>query len=419
MSLQPVRGMRDLLGDDLIRQKHIIRTAEAIAALYQFDPIETPIVEYTSAFKRTLGETSDIVGKEMYTFLDRNDESMTLRPEGTAPVVRALISEKLTQTMPQKRIYSGPMFRYERPQKGRYRQFYQLGVESLGSDLPYSDVECIALADQILKALSITDYRLYINTLGDSESRKVYREALIEYFSKHLNDLSEESQGRLQRNPLRILDSKNEGDQKICANAPRFEKYLGDASKAFFDKVKQGLDTLGIAFDVDPHLVRGLDYYCHTAFEFKTTALGAQDAILAGGRYDGLMEQMGGPSVPGVGWAMGIDRLALLLPETPKKPVLTIAVIPIGDDLEQNALKLAQDLRCKGFRTSLLLKGNTGKRFKQADKDACQLAVVFGSDEFAQKQVKVRSLQDSQPGSAKEVLVDFDQLISYLSALSL
>ena len=419
MSLQPVRGMRDLLGDDLIRQKHIVRTAEAIAALYQFDPIETPIVEYTSVFKRTLGETSDIVGKEMYTFSDRNDESMTLRPEGTAPVVRALISEKLTQTMPQKRIYSGPMFRYERPQKGRYRQFYQLGVESLGSDLPYSDVECIALADQILKALSIADYKLYINTLGDSESRKAYREALVEYFSKYLGDLSEESQSRLQRNPLRILDSKNEGDQKICANAPRFEKYLGDASKDFFDKVRQGLDALGIAFDVDPHLVRGLDYYCHTAFEFKTTALGAQDAILAGGRYDGLMEQMGGPSIPGVGWAMGIDRLALLLPETPKKSVLTIAVIPIGDDLEQDALRLTQDLRHKGFRASLLLKGNTGKRFKQADKDACQLAVVFGSDEFAQKQVKVRSLQDSEPGSAKEVLVDFDQLIPYLSALSL
>ncbi|MBY0463289.1 MAG: histidine--tRNA ligase [Alphaproteobacteria bacterium] len=417
MSLQPVRGMRDLLGAELDRQKHIIRTAEEIALLYNYESIETPIVEYTSVFKRTLGETSDIVGKEMYTFADRNNESMTLRPEGTASVVRAIISEKLTQTLPQKRIYSGPMFRYERPQKGRYRQFYQLGVECLGQDSPYADVECIALADHILKTLGIVDYNINLNTLGDMESRQLYKEALIQYFSKYEKDLSEDSRSRLQRNPLRILDSKDENDQKISLSAPKFESYLNDESKAFFETVLKGLDILKIGYELNPHLVRGLDYYCHTAFEFKTTSLGAQDALGGGGRYDGLMQQMGGPSIPGVGWAVGLDRLALLLPEFQAKCTLRIAVIPIGDELELEAVQLTQELRLKGFTTEVFLKGNLGKRFKQADKALCSFAVVFGSEELAQKQVKVRNLQSVETETTKETTVDSNHLISHLSSL--
>lgn len=417
MSLQPVRGMRDLLGLELDRQKYIIRTAEEIASRYNYESIETPIVEYTSVFKRTLGETSDIVGKEMYTFADRNNESMTLRPEGTASVVRAIINEKLTQTLPQKRIYSGPMFRYERPQKGRYRQFYQLGVECLGQDSPYADVECIALADHILKTIGIADYKINLNTLGDMESRQRYKEALIEYFSKYEKDLSEDSRSRLQRNPLRILDSKDENDQKISMNAPKFEIYLNDESKTFFETVLNGLAILKIDYELNPNLVRGLDYYCHTAFEFKTTSLGAQDALGGGGRYDGLMQQMGGPSIPGVGWAVGLDRLALLLPEFQTKPTLRIAVIAIGDELESEAIRLVQDLRLKGFTAEIFLKGNLGKRFKQANKVLCTIAVVFGSDELAKNQVKVRNLQSAETDSDKETTVDSSNLISHLSSL--
>lgn len=419
MSLQPVRGMRDLLGAELDRQKHIIRTAEQIASVYNYESIETPIVEYTSVFKRTLGETSDIVGKEMYTFLDRNNESMTLRPEGTASVVRAIISEKLTQTLPQKRIYSGPMFRYERPQKGRYRQFYQLGVECLGQESAYADVECISLADHILKALGIVDYKINLNTLGDADSRQRYKEALVAYFTRYENELSEDSKSRLNKNPLRILDSKDENDQKISKDAPKFEAFLNAESKTFFETVLKGLSALKIDYELNPHLVRGLDYYCHTAFEFKTTSLGAQDALGGGGRYDGLMEQMGGPSIPGVGWAVGLDRLALLLPELKSQTNLRIAVIPIGEELELEAVRLAQELRTKGLHTEMFLRGNLGKRFKQADKAACTIGVIFGSDEFAQQQVKVRNLCLSETDANKEVTVSSNQLISHLSSLTL
>ncbi len=419
MSLQPVRGTRDLLDDELQSHQRVIRIAEAIATTYNYRPIETPIFEYTSVFQRTLGETSDVVGKEMYTFSDRGGESITLRPEGTAPVVRAIISEGLTQTLPQKRIYSGPMFRYERPQKGRYRQFYQLGVECIGMASPFYDVECIALADHILKSLGLSDYKLHLNTLGDTESRNKYRQALVAYFSQYQNELSEDSKTRLEQNPLRILDSKNEGDQKICADAPKFGTYLGAEPKAFFDTVLKGLDALKIDYTLDPHLVRGLDYYCHTAFEFKTTTLGAQGAILAGGRYDGLMEQMGGPSVPGIGWAMGIDRIALMLPTKGNKKGLRIAVIPIGEELETEALKLTQNLRQHDFTAELFIAGNLGKRFKQADKTECQIAIIFGSDEFSQNQVKVRSLQMDEGSSNKEATIESSQLFSYLSALSI
>ena len=417
MSLQPVRGMRDLLGVDLDRQKYIIRTAEDIAFLYNYESIETPIVEYTSVFKRTLGETSDIVGKEMYTFADRNNESMTLRPEGTAPVVRAIISEKLTQTLPQKRIYSGPMFRYERPQKGRYRQFYQLGVECLGQNSPYADVECIALADHILKTLDISDYKININTLGDTESRQNYKMALTEYFSRYKNDLSDDSKARLEYNPLRILDSKDENDKKVALTAPQLASYLNTDSENFFETLLKGLNSLRIEYEINPHLVRGLDYYCHTAFEFKTTSLGAQDAIGGGGRYDGLMQQMGGPSLSGVGWAFGLDRLALLLPTIQTKPALRIAVTPIGENLDLQAIGLTQELRLNGFTAEVFIKGNLGKRFKQAEKARCNIALIFGDDELSKKQVKVRNLQSDADEANKETCIDSGNLISHLSSL--
>ena len=412
MPPQPVRGTRDLFNEDLANYHYLVTTATSIIPLYGYQGIETPIFEYTSVFQRSLGETSDIVGKEMYTFQDRSGKSITLRPEGTAPVTRALISAGLTQTLPQKRFYSGPMFRYERSQKGRYRQFYQLGVECFGIDHPLIDVECIALANHLLKAWGIQDSFLSINTLGDLESRQAYREALVNYFSRYVHDLSEDSQLRLTRNPLRILDSKDPKDQVLFAQAPLFGDYLTADSRHFFDQVMKGLSDLGIPFTHDQHLVRGIDYYCHTAFEFKSNSLGAQNALLAGGRYDGLMQQLGGPSTPAVGWACGLDRLALLLPPSTQAPPLRVAVIAIGDDLQTAGLQLAQQLRQANIMTDIPLSGNLSKRLKASDKSGCQLAILLGSEEYEHHQVKVRRLEANHPD--KEKSVSIPELIPYL-----
>src|ERR1700720_3607214 len=315
-SLQPVRGTQDLLPDAARRHRQVSETARAAASLYGFDEIVTPIFEFTEVFARPIGEHTDIVAKEMYTFSDRGGEEITLRPENTAGVVRAVLSNGLTQATPLKFFYSGPMFRYERPQKGRFRQFHQIGVELLGVAQPQADIEVIALGQRILKTIGIADrVVLELNTLGDPESRAAYREALVGYFSARVSELSEDSRRRLERNPLRILDSKDPGDQRLAAEAPDFAAYLNDASREFFARVRDGLDQLGIAYRLNPRLVRGLDYYTHTAFEFVTTDLGAQGTVLAGGRYDGLVELMGGPSVAGGGWGAGIQRLGALLDE--------------------------------------------------------------------------------------------------------
>ncbi|WP_297493304.1 histidine--tRNA ligase, partial [Acidocella sp.] len=320
--LQPVRGTRDLIGDDAARHFHVVETARRIAALYGFAEWQTPIFEDTKVFSRTLGETSDVVTKEMYTFEDRGGESVTLRPEGTAGVCRALITNGLTQTLPQKVFYTGPMFRYERPQKGRYRQFHQIGIELIGPATPLADAEIIAAGWRILNALGIAEaVELQVNTLGDAASRAAYREALVNYFSRYAGDLSEDSKLRLAKNPLRILDSKDEGDRKLVADAPRMQACLTAEAQGFFASLQEYLATFGVPFIHNPHIVRGLDYYNHTAFEFVTHALGAQGTVLAGGRYDGLVEQMGGPCVPGVGWAAGIERLAMLIAAPPAAPV--------------------------------------------------------------------------------------------------
>ena len=284
-NLQPVRGTHDLLPDDRRRHRHVENLAQKISGLYGFDEIATPIFEFTDVFARTLGDTSDIVTKEMYTFETKGGESVTLRPEGTAGVARAFISNGLAQHAPVKVFYTGPMFRHERPQKGRQRQFHQIGVELIGVEGPQADIEVIALGHHILKELGLLESTtLEINSLGDVESRAAFRAVLTEYFQSHESDLSEDSRNRLVKNPLRILDSKDEGDRKVVAGAPDFAAHLNDTSKAFIDTVQQGLTDLGISFERNPKLVRGLDYYCHTAFEFTTTELGAQSAVLAGGR---------------------------------------------------------------------------------------------------------------------------------------
>jgi len=411
-SLQPVRGTRDILPDEMRRHRVVVETARAVAARYGYHEMSTPVFEFTEVFKRTLGETSDVVTKEMYTFAIGEGEEVTLRPEATAGVARALISGGLTQSLPLKVFYTGPMFRHERPQKGRYRQFHQIDVELLGVAEPLADVEVIALGADILAALGLGEHTtLELNTLGDLESRKAYRAALVDYFSAYRDQLSDDSRDRLTRNPLRILDSKDKGDRRLIADAPLFGDYLNQQSQDFFVKVLEGLDLLGIGYTLNDRLVRGLDYYTHTAFEFTTTALGAQGTVLAGGRYDGLVETMGGPSVPGIGWAAGVERLALLLAEPPVAP-RPIAVVPVGEAALPTAMKVTQQLRRAGFVVELGYSGNLKKRLQRANKLNARAALLFGDDELAAGSATLRDLD-----SGEQELVSLSSLAERLSRL--
>ena len=412
MSLQPVRGTHDVLPDDGRRFRTVTEAGRTIAERYGYHEIATPIFEFTEVFKRTLGDTSDIVTKEMYTFTDKGGDEITLRPEGTAGVARALISGGLSQHLPLKFFYQGPMFRYERPQKGRLRQFHQIGVELLGVAEPLGDIEVIALGAAILSELGIAaKTRLELNTLGNARSRSVYREVLVEYMSAHRDALSEDSLVRLERNPLRILDSKDPRDRAVIADAPGFGDSLDAESTEFFAVVRAGLDALGIAYELNPRLVRGLDYYCHTAFEFTTDALGAQGAVIAGGRYDGLISIMGGPETAGVGWAAGIERLALLLDGT-ADPARPIAVIPLGAAAETAALQLAERLRRGGLAVDLGYRGNLKRRMSRANKINACAAVIIGDDELAQNSATLRDLD-----SGEQSLVPLDALDDRLASI--
>jgi histidyl-tRNA synthetase len=367
-----------------------------MAQRYGYDEIATPIFEFTEVFKRTLGDTSDIVTKEMYTFEDKGGDQVTLRPEGTAGVARALISGGLSQNLPLKYFYFGPMFRYERPQKGRLRQFHQIGAELLGVPEPMGDVEIIALGAAILTELGVySDTKLELNTLGNTESRTAYRNVLVEYFQDHRESLSEDSLDRLGRNPLRILDSKNPGDREVVAGAPDFGDSLDAESTDFFAAVVSGLDALGIEYERNSRLVRGLDYYCHTAFEFTTTALGAQGAVLAGGRYDGLVSLMGGPQTAGVGWAAGVERLAMLI-QDPPSPIRPFAVIPVGEEAQIRALQISDDLRRQGFTIELGYRGNLKRRLNRANKLNARIAIILGADELAQEAVTLRDFDTGE-----------------------
>jgi histidyl-tRNA synthetase len=395
-SLQPVRGTQDLLPDELRRHRLVSETARQTAERYGYQEIATPIFEFTEVFSRPIGETTDIVTKEMYTFTDRSGDEITLRPEYTAGIVRAVISNGLTQNLPLKFFANGPMFRHERPQKGRFRQFHQLDLELIGVAHPVADVEVIEVGAEILDRLGILERTvLELNTLGDAASRGAYRGALTEYFGQHATALSEDSRRRLQTNPLRILDSKDEGDRHISAEAPSFERYLNEESRKFFDEVRAGLDRLGIAYQLSPRLVRGLDYYCHTAFEFVTEHLGAQGTVMGGGRYDGLMALMGGPDTPGVGWAAGIERLAMLIDEPPKPP-RAVALVPVGARGEALAPKLARDLRRAGFTVDLGYAGNVGRRMKRANKIGARVALLLGDDELARDAASLRDLDSGE-----------------------
>jgi histidyl-tRNA synthetase len=390
--LYPARGTHDLIGEDQRRHRCVVDAARRVAGTYGFDEWATPIFEDSRVFTRTLGETSDVVTKEMYSFADRGGDAITLRPEGTAGVCRALVSNGLTQSLPQKVFYAGPMFRYERPQKGRYRQFHQIGIELIGSAEPLADAEVIACGWDILSALGVAgEAALEVNTLGDPESRHAYRDALVKYFSDHRSALSAESLARLDRNPLRILDSKDEGDREVTTRAPTIAAYLTEAAARFYADLKMHLDRLGVPFRENPHIVRGLDYYGHTAFEFVTNKLGAQGTVMAGGRYDGLVEQMGGPPTPAVGWAAGIERLAMLLSEPPSAPA-TVVVVPVGDSAEAAAIDILQTLRRAGIRTEMAYRGNLRRRMERANRIAARAAVIVGADDIARGVAQVKDL---------------------------
>ena len=398
--LQPARGTHDLLPEDKRRHRHVEGLAREIASRYGFEEISTPIFEFTEVFARTLGETSDIVTKEMYTFEDKGGESLTLRPEGTAGVARAFISNGLAQNLPLKVFYTGPMFRRERPQKGRQRQFHQVGVELLGVEKPQADAEVIAMAADFLGTLGLAGKVVCeINTLGDTESRDRYRAVLVDYFSGFKDRLSEDSRNRLEKNPLRILDSKDEGDKAVVAGAPLIAGSLTDAARTFFEETLKGLDLAGVPYQVNPKLVRGLDYYCHTAFEFTTTHLGSQGTVLAGGRYDGLIQQMGGPATPGIGWAAGVERLAMLVEGAPAAP-RPVSVVPVGGEAQEAAFKLVLDLRRAGHAADLGYTGNLKKRLQRADKLNARAAFIVGGDELARGTVVLR---DMASGNQSEV----------------
>jgi histidyl-tRNA synthetase len=365
---QPVRGTQDMLGDFADRFQHVVDTFDRVRRLYGYKRIEVPVIEPTAVFARSLGETTDVVSKEMYSFDDRGGESITLRPEFTAGIARAYITNGWQQFAPLKVATHGPLFRYERPQKGRYRQFHQLDAEVLGSDSPLADAELLVFADQLLKELGIAEgVTLTLNTLGDAASRDAWRTALVEHFEAHRGELSEDSLARLDKNPMRILDSKDPRDRPIADSAPDIDAFLTSEAQDFFGAVTSGLEAAGVAWERNARLVRGLDYYRHTAFEFVTDRLGAQGTVLGGGRYDGLIEALGGPPTAAVGWAAGIERLAMLVGDTGNQNI--DVVVALEDDRATAAAQaVLATLRRDGFSADIVATGSPKKRFDKAVK---------------------------------------------------
>lgn len=395
--------MHDILPDQSPLWQYAERIISEVLGSYGYSEIRLPIVEKTELFKRSIGEVTDIVEKEMYTFDDRNGDSLTLRPEGTAGCLRASLEHGLLHNQMHRLWYYGPMFRHERPQKGRYRQFYQLGVEAYGMSGPDIDAELILLSQRFWQRLGIADkVELQLNTLGTIEERLVYREKLVDYFSDHLELLDEDSRRRLHTNPLRILDSKNEGMRELIANAPELTDFLGSDSQAHFKSLTETLKTLGIEFVLNTRLVRGLDYYSKTVFEWVTAELGAQGTICAGGRYDGLIEQLGGKANHAVGFAMGMERILALmetLPNLPIKPVVDVYMIRVGEQAERVGMEWAEAIRDQlpGVRLQINCGGGSFKsQFKKADKSGAEYALIIGDDEAVRGEVGIKPLRQNQ-----------------------
>lgn len=398
-----IRGTQDMLGEAQRAFQHVVDTFDRVRRLYAFQRVEVPIFEATAVFARSIGETTDVVSKEMYTFPDRGGDSLTLRPEFTAGICRAYLTEGWQQFAPLKLAASGPVFRYERPQKGRYRQFHQIDAEIIGAAEPQADIELLVLADQLLRELGIGDeVTLQLNTLGDAATRDAWRTALVAHFEAHRGALSEDSLDRLERNPLRILDSKDPRDRPIADSAPGIDGFLTDEAAAFFAQVTAGLDAAGVKWTRNDRLVRGLDYYRHTAFEFVTDRLGAQGTVLAGGRYDGLIGSLGGPETPGVGWAAGIERLAMLVAQ-PSGERPDVALIPLGDAAEAAAQGLIATLRRAGVAADMVYRGNMKKRMQKANQSGARFAVILGEDELTKG---VAAVKDLGTGAQSEVTLD-------------
>ncbi len=420
-TIQAIRGMNDCLPEISGTWQKVESVLRQVVANYGYQEIRTPIVESTDLFKRSIGEVTDIVEKEMYTFEDRNGDSLTLRPEGTASCVRAGNEHGLLYNQQQRLWYMGPMFRHERPQKGRYRQFHQFGVETYGIDGPDIDLEVILLSARFWKAFGIEKHvKLQVNTLGSNEARAAYRDILVEFLKAREDQLDEDSRRRLETNPLRVLDSKNPDVQAAIADAPSLIDHLDEESKVHFETLCARLSEAGIAYEVNPRLVRGLDYYNRTVFEWVTDSLGAQGTICAGGRYDGLVEQLGGKATPAVGFAMGIERLVLLITtlseEAQDDSFADVYVTAMGDDTQSYAIEVAEHLRNILPDARIMMHcggGNFKKQLKRADKTGARLALLLGSDEMQSRNVGVKPLRDGQ----EQVTVSFDSLCEKVSEL--
>jgi histidyl-tRNA synthetase len=405
----PVKGTKDLLPKDFSAHDYIIAHARTIGEVYGYHTMNTPIMEHTNIYTRTLGDSSDVVSKEMYSFSDKGGDEITLRPEFTAGIARAFISSGLQHDVPLKFFSTGPVFRHDRPQAGRQRQFHQLNFEYLGAVGPYSDAETIKLAASVLESLELLeDTQLDLNSLGDTASRQKYKDLLVTYFHEFKNQLSEDSFKRLSHNPLRILDSKDIGDQALVQNAPKISESFTDDAKRYFDEVLRFLDVLSVKYIVNERLVRGLDYYTHTAFEFTTTKIGAQSTVLAGGRYDGLVKMMGGADTPAIGFAAGIERLALMS-DFSQDLTRPIYIIPIGEETIEQAILLAEAVRSSKIICNIELQGKIAKRLQRANNKNAKKVIFVGSEELVNSQVKVKDLD-----SGAEELVAVSQLVDYL-----
>ena len=402
---RPIRGTQSMIGEDADRFHHVVQTFDRVRRLYSFGRVEVPVFEATAVFARSLGETTDVVSKEMYSFEDRGGDSLTLRPEFTAGIARAYLTEGWQQYAPLKVATHGPLFRYERPQKGRFRQFHQLDAEVIGAAEPAADVELLCFADQLLRELGINEgVTLKLNTLGDGESRDAWRSSLVAHFEGFRGALSEDSQRRLEANPMRILDSKDPRDRPAADSAPKM--VLSSEAEEFFGKVRAGLDAAGVAYEIAPHLVRGLDYYRHTAFEFVTDRLGAQGTVLGGGRYDGLIETLGGPHTPAVGWAAGIERLGMLI-EAPTDGGVGAVIVPTGDEAEAAARALLAALRNRGASAEMSYRGNLKRRLAKADSQGAQYVLLLSEEEISAGHVKIKEMSS---GRQRTLKLDFDWL---------
>jgi len=404
--IQAIRGMHDILPAQAPVWQFLEDQARAVLERYGYSELRTPLVEVTELFKRSIGEVTDIVEKEMYSFEDRGGDQLALRPEGTASCVRAAIEHSLLD-QPQRIWYSGPMFRRERPQRGRYRQFHQIGVEVFGLDGPDIDLEVILLTRQLWRTLGLKDLRLEINSLGDADERAQYRDALVGYLEAHFDQLDGDSQKRLTTNPLRVLDSKNPDMRALIAGAPNLLDHLGDTTRTHFETLCAGLDAAGIAYQVNPRLVRGLDYYNRTVFEWITDALGAQGTVCAGGRYDGLVAQLGGRPTPAVGFAMGLERLIELIDTSRIETGPDAYLVAVGERAQADAVRLAERLREQIPALRLLCHcggGGFKSQFKKADRSGARVALVLGDDELDQGTIGIKPLRDN--GEQRNVAID-------------